>query len=52
MSNDNEEVGWRNMCKPKQQGGLGLKDLSVWNKAMIMKHLWHVAMDKDSLWVK
>ncbi|GJZ75907.1 RNA-directed DNA polymerase, eukaryota, reverse transcriptase zinc-binding domain protein [Tanacetum coccineum] len=36
----------------KAKGGLGLKNLSIWNKAMIIKHLWHVAADKDSLWVK
>ncbi|GKC90355.1 hypothetical protein Tco_1151004, partial [Tanacetum coccineum] len=28
------------------------KNLNIWNKALISKHLWHVAMEKDSLWVK
>nr|GEW91948.1 RNA-directed DNA polymerase, eukaryota, reverse transcriptase zinc-binding domain protein [Tanacetum cinerariifolium] len=28
------------------------KDLGIWNKAMIIKHLWHVAVDKESLLVK
>ncbi|PWA66317.1 RNA-directed DNA polymerase, eukaryota, Reverse transcriptase zinc-binding domain protein [Artemisia annua] len=41
-----------NICKPKKQGGLGLKELSVWNKVMITKHLWSIANDKNSLWVK
>ncbi|GJX56456.1 RNA-directed DNA polymerase, eukaryota, reverse transcriptase zinc-binding domain protein, partial [Tanacetum coccineum] len=36
----------------KQKSGLGLKDLGVWNRAMIVKHLWHVVTDKESLWVK
>ncbi|GJU59704.1 RNA-directed DNA polymerase, eukaryota, reverse transcriptase zinc-binding domain protein [Tanacetum coccineum] len=37
---------------PKSQGGLGLKDLGVWNTTMIAKHLWHLATNKQSLWVK
>ncbi|GJY13625.1 RNA-directed DNA polymerase, eukaryota, reverse transcriptase zinc-binding domain protein [Tanacetum coccineum] len=40
------------LVTPKHQGGLGLKDLAIWNKAMIVKHLWYIAMDKKSLWVK
>ncbi|GKC77531.1 RNA-directed DNA polymerase, eukaryota, reverse transcriptase zinc-binding domain protein [Tanacetum coccineum] len=45
-------VVWKNVCKFKQKGGLGLKDLGVWNKAMIVKHPWHIVIDKESLWVK
>ncbi|GJT76141.1 RNA-directed DNA polymerase, eukaryota, reverse transcriptase zinc-binding domain protein [Tanacetum coccineum] len=37
---------------PKSEGGLGLKHLGVWNKAMFAKHLWHLAMNKVSQWVK
>ncbi|GJV62086.1 hypothetical protein Tco_1468186 [Tanacetum coccineum] len=47
-----DKVAWKNVCKFKQKGGLGLKDLGVWNKAMIVKHLWHIVIDKESLWVK
>ncbi|PWA74759.1 RNA-directed DNA polymerase, eukaryota, Reverse transcriptase zinc-binding domain protein [Artemisia annua] len=46
------KVSWKNICKPKKQGGLGLKDLGIWNKAMIAKHLWNIADDKKTLWVK
>nr|GEU47494.1 hypothetical protein [Tanacetum cinerariifolium] len=46
------KVAWKNICRPKSQGGLGLKDLGVWNKAMIAKLLWHLATNKQSLWVK
>ena len=52
VSNGQAKVSWKNICKAKCQGGLGLKDLGVWNKAMISKHIWHIATDKESLWVK
>ncbi|GJY85732.1 RNA-directed DNA polymerase, eukaryota, reverse transcriptase zinc-binding domain protein [Tanacetum coccineum] len=39
--------------EPELSGrSLGLKDLGVWNKAMIVKHSWHIVTDKESLWVK
>ncbi|GKA23674.1 RNA-directed DNA polymerase, eukaryota, reverse transcriptase zinc-binding domain protein [Tanacetum coccineum] len=46
------KVAWKAVCKPKNQGGLGLKDLFVWNNALLMKHLWNIANKKDTLWVK
>ncbi|GJW54813.1 RNA-directed DNA polymerase, eukaryota, reverse transcriptase zinc-binding domain protein [Tanacetum coccineum] len=46
------KISWENICKPKDQGGLGLKDLQKWNEVLIMKHLWNVAAKKDTLWVK
>ena len=29
-----------------------MKNLNIWNKAMISKYIWYIADDKDSLWVK
>lgn len=52
VSRGKAKVAWKKVCKPKSQGGLGLKDLEVWNKATLVKNLWHVASDKNSLWVK
>ncbi|GJR02332.1 RNA-directed DNA polymerase, eukaryota, reverse transcriptase zinc-binding domain protein [Tanacetum coccineum] len=46
------KVSWENVCKPKKQGGLGLKDLHIWNKALLAKHVWNIATKKNSLWVK
>ncbi|GJX12979.1 hypothetical protein Tco_0204737 [Tanacetum coccineum] len=46
------KVSWENVCKPKKQGGLGLKDLYIWNKVLLAKHVWNIATKKDSLWVK
>ncbi|GJY63033.1 RNA-directed DNA polymerase, eukaryota, reverse transcriptase zinc-binding domain protein [Tanacetum coccineum] len=51
-SNGKAKVAWKNLCMPKSKSGICLKNLSVWNKAMISKHLWYVAADKDTLRVK
>nr|XP_043625437.1 uncharacterized protein LOC122596855 [Erigeron canadensis] len=36
----------------KSQGGLGLKNLSDWNEALLVKHIWNIINKKESLWVK
>ncbi|GKC17997.1 hypothetical protein Tco_1014779 [Tanacetum coccineum] len=45
-------VAWKEVCRPKDEGGLGLKSLKVMNHALMVKHLWNIASKKDSLWVK
>ncbi|GJT98779.1 RNA-directed DNA polymerase, eukaryota, reverse transcriptase zinc-binding domain protein [Tanacetum coccineum] len=46
------KVAWSSICKPNDQGGLGLKDLQIWNQALLSKHVWDIAGMKESLWVK
>ncbi|GKB77808.1 RNA-directed DNA polymerase, eukaryota, reverse transcriptase zinc-binding domain protein [Tanacetum coccineum] len=46
------KVAWTTIYKPKDQGGQGLKDLQVWNQALLSKHVWNNAGLKESLWVK
>ncbi|GKC79545.1 RNA-directed DNA polymerase, eukaryota, reverse transcriptase zinc-binding domain protein [Tanacetum coccineum] len=43
-------VNWDKVCRPKSQGGLGLKSLHMWNEALMAKHLWNVISDKESIW--
>ncbi|GJY80146.1 hypothetical protein Tco_0492897 [Tanacetum coccineum] len=43
------KVSWKEVCQPKQYGGLGFKSLDQWNQALLVKHLWNVAAKKDSL---
>lgn len=45
-------VSWKDVCKPKAEGGLGLFDLYTWNKSLLFKHLWNLQCKKDSLWVR
>ena len=46
------KVAWDVICTPKDQGGLGIKNLQKWNEVLLVKHLWNLAAKKDSLWVK
>lgn len=45
-------VAWRQVCLPKEEGGLGLLDLKTWNKALLAKTLWNIHSKKDTLWVR
>ncbi|GKC32155.1 RNA-directed DNA polymerase, eukaryota, reverse transcriptase zinc-binding domain protein [Tanacetum coccineum] len=45
-------VAWKDICLPKSQGGLGLKSLHEWNKALMTRHLWNVLSNKDYIWVR
>ncbi|XP_062103039.1 uncharacterized protein LOC133814037 [Humulus lupulus] len=45
-------VAWEDVCKSKAKGGLGIRDVDLWNIAAIGKYVWAVAKNKESLWVK
>ncbi|GJU04045.1 RNA-directed DNA polymerase, eukaryota, reverse transcriptase zinc-binding domain protein [Tanacetum coccineum] len=51
-NNGKAKVAWSYICRPKDKGGLGLKNLQTWNYALLSKHVWNIATKKDSLWVK
>ncbi|XP_074299875.1 uncharacterized protein LOC141631052 [Silene latifolia] len=44
-------VGWDTICRPKEEGGLGIKDQEFWNKAMVGRLVDWVATQRDSIWV-
>ncbi|XP_052114169.1 uncharacterized mitochondrial protein AtMg00310-like [Arachis duranensis] len=55
-SNENERkihmVSWETMCKPKEAGGLALKNLERMNTAFIAKLCWEIVNNSESLWVR
>ncbi|KAL2240825.1 UNVERIFIED_CONTAM: hypothetical protein Sindi_0723700 [Sesamum indicum] len=47
------KVAWKEICKPKEEGGLGLKDMSTLNRALMCKKLCEVIRcDRTSIWVE
>ncbi|GJU46306.1 RNA-directed DNA polymerase, eukaryota, reverse transcriptase zinc-binding domain protein [Tanacetum coccineum] len=45
-------IAWKDVWKLKDQGGLALKPLDLCNKTLLIKHLWNIVANKESLWVK
>ena len=44
-------VSWPTICLPKAEGGLGLKDITSWNKACIIQNIWAILTQAGSLWI-
>ncbi|GJT95362.1 RNA-directed DNA polymerase, eukaryota, reverse transcriptase zinc-binding domain protein [Tanacetum coccineum] len=44
-------VAWKMVCRPKTQGGLGIKPLKQWNEVLLIrKSIWEVDMEKSDSW--
>lgn len=41
---------WDKVTQPKHQGGLGIRDLEVHNKCLLMKWLWRYCTGESTLW--
>ena len=46
------QVKWQDLCKPKLHGGMGFKDLSWFNDALLAKHIWRHLHDHQSLFYR
>lgn len=40
---------WKAMCKPKGIGGMGFRNLRSFNKALLVKQVWRIIKNPDSL---
>lgn len=43
-------VAWDKICRPIEEGGLGIKDLACFNEALLLKYLWKLASGCDTQW--
>ncbi|GJU96907.1 RNA-directed DNA polymerase, eukaryota, reverse transcriptase zinc-binding domain protein [Tanacetum coccineum] len=52
MRKGKAKVAWEVVCLLNQEGGLGIRKLDVFNKALMVTHLWKLLSLKESLWVR
>ncbi|KAE8675999.1 Myosin-15 [Hibiscus syriacus] len=43
-------VKWDDVCKPKNEGGLGVRNLTSMNRALLGKWSWRFANERNSVW--
>jgi hypothetical protein len=43
-------ISWENLCRPKIQGGLGIRDPSILNKVLSTKIWWRWMKRPQDLW--
>ena len=43
-------VSWGNICKPPEEGGLGIKDVRKFNYALMAKWKWRLMSDEKRKW--
>ncbi|XP_026461066.1 uncharacterized protein LOC113362787 [Papaver somniferum] len=45
-------IAWRDVNKSKEEGGLGFRDLEVFNRALLAKFSWKLCTDDTSIYVR
>ena len=47
-------VKWQELCKPRNQGGLGIANTKLMNIALMLKWIWKLFTEQDtsSIWIK
>jgi hypothetical protein len=44
-------IAWENICKPKKNGGLGIKNLHLQNKCLLMKFVVKALLPTPTPWL-
>jgi hypothetical protein len=45
------KVSWDKICVLKREGGLGIKNIEVWNIASMLNQIWTLFTKAKSFWV-
>jgi len=43
-------VSWKNVCRPQEEGGLGIKEIRSFNTALLAKWKWRIMSDEGGKW--
>ncbi len=43
-------MNWERVCTPLDQGGLSIRDLTSFNKALLGKWIWLFGIEESKLW--
>lgn len=52
LSTHKAKIVWSDVCKPREEGGLGLRDLLEANRVACLKLIWRILTARASLWTK
>ncbi|GJS62818.1 hypothetical protein Tco_0677382 [Tanacetum coccineum] len=52
MKKGRAKVSWDLVCRPHKEGGLGIRRLDLFNKALMVTHIWNLLTLKESLWLR
>lgn len=44
------KISWQASCLPKEKGGLGLRNVSIWNHSLCLRLIWTLYYGSNSLW--
>ncbi|XP_058753770.1 uncharacterized protein LOC131626954 [Vicia villosa] len=43
-------VKWENVCKPREKGGLGIRDVGDMNRSLLLKWKWRILKEDNAIW--
>jgi hypothetical protein len=45
-------ASWESLCRPKDQGGLGIINTQIMNECLLTKWIWKISRGSDDTWYK